>query len=194
MFKTPFASFDRRARVALIAAVAAATSMMLGARPVDATSTNFFHDDEAEIAKLPVCYARGTDAIGRGNLAQGKAIYSTCFTSNAVLSLYAVGAPTNGAPTYTSGVNAWANFARDTFTGSGYVATQHLMANIDVHVDDNGVHGTVTSYLHATHVLPDGTIDVANGTYEDEVIRQNGTWKIKNRTLKLIDFLNVGNP
>ncbi len=195
MSRSSFLSFGHRARVALIATAGAAASMMFGAGYVGATSPIWFHDDEAEIAKLPVCYARGTDAIGRGNVAQGKAIYSSCFTSNAVLSLYAVGAPLNGPPTFTTvGVNSWANFANDSFTGSGYVATQHLMGSIDVHVDPSGVHGTMTSYLHATHVLPDGTIDVANGTYEDEVVRQNGVWKIKTRTLKLIDYLNLGSP
>ena len=65
------------------------------------------------------------------------------------------------------------------------------MGTIDVHVDGN--KATMTSYLHATHVLADGTFDVANGTYEDEVVPQNGVWKIKKRTLKLQNFLNVGN-
>lgn len=193
MLETSFVSFSRRVQVALLATVGAAAAMVLGAGYVDASPLGWLHDDEAEIAKLPVCYALGTDAIGRGDVAQGKAIYSRCFTSDAVLSLYAVGAPLSGPPTFTTvGTSSWADFADDSFTGSGYVATQHLMGSIDVHV--NGHTATMTSYLHATHVLPDGTIDVANGTYEDEVVRHNGVWKIKTRTLKLITFLNLGTP
>lgn len=35
---------------------------------------------------------------------------------------------------------------------------------------------------------------MANGTYEDAVVRVNGVWKIKTRTLNLITFLNLGTP
>jgi hypothetical protein len=52
----------------------------------------------------------------------------------------------------------------------------------------------LTSYLQATHKISDTSIDVANGTYEDELIKQNGRWKIRRRTLKLITFLNLSSP
>ena len=194
MIKFSFSSFSRRAQAALLATVSAGAALTLSAGYVNATSSSWAHDDEAEIAKLPLCYARATDAIGRGNVAQGKAIYSTCFTHNAVLAVYNPGTDFNGPPTYTTvGTNSWADFAKATFDASGYVATQHLMANIDVQVNGNNT-GTVTVYLHATHVLPDGTIDVANGTYTDEVVRVNGTWRIKSLTLKIIDFPHLGEP
>ncbi len=193
MSKFSFLSFGRRAQAALLATVSATAALMLSAGYVNATSSSWDHDDEAEIAKLSICYAKATDAIGRGNLAQGKAIYATCFTPNAVLAVYNPGTPFNGPPTFTTvGTNAWADFAKATFDASGYVATQHLMSNQDVHI--NGNYATMSTYLHATHVLPDGTIDVANGTYEDEIIRVNGTWKIKTRTLKIIDFPHLGDP
>ena len=195
MIKPAFAFFGRRARVVLLVTAGAMASAMIGAGHVHATTLNWFHDDEAEIAKLTVCYALGTDAVGRGNLAQGKAIYKPCFTNSAVFSVYYPDTPLNGPPAYsTAGTSSWGDYVRDSFTANGYIATQHLMGSININVDNNGIHGTMTSYLHATHVLPDGTIDVANGTYEDEVVRQNGVWKIKTRTLKLIDFLNLGTP
>jgi hypothetical protein len=191
MTKTLFASFGRHARAALLVTAGAAASVVLGAGYVSASPHGFQHDDEAEIAKLPVCYALGTDAIGRGDVAQGKAIYTPCFTSNAVLSVYFPGSPFSGPPSFsTVGASSWGDFVSNTFTANGYTSTQHLMGSVDIHVD--GHHATMTSYLHATHVLADGTIDVANGTYEDEVVRQNGDWKIKSRTLKLITFLNLG--
>jgi hypothetical protein len=183
----------RRAQVALLATVAAASALTLGSSYVDASPLGWLHDDEAEIAKLPVCYALATDAIGRGDTAGGKAIYAPCFTNNAVLAVYFPDSPFSGPPSYTTvGTDSWGDFVEDTFAASGYTVTQHLIGSIDVHV--NGNKATMTSYLHATHVLPDGTIDVANGTYEDEVVRKNGTWKIKTRTLKLITFLNLGTP
>ena len=195
MIKAPFASIGRRAQVALLIAVgaAASASVLLGGGYVNASSTAWEHDQEAEIAKLPVCYALGTDAIGRGDVPEGKAIYQPCFTHNAVLSVYFPGTPFSGPPNFsTVGASSWGDFVSDTFTANGYTATQHLMGSIAINVD--GTHATMTSYLHSTHVLPDGTIDVANGTYEDEVVRHNGKWKIKNRTLKLITFLNLGTP
>lgn len=191
MTTTLFASFGRHAQIALFVTVGAAASVILGAGYVNASPHGVRLADEAEIAKLPVCYALGTDAIGRGDLAEGKAIYAPCFTSDAVLSVYFPGTPVSGPPSFrTVGVNSWGDFVADTFTANGYSATQHLIGSIDIHVDGN--HATMTSYLHATHVLADGTIDVANGTYEDEVVRRNGDWKIKSRTLKLITFLNLG--
>lgn len=193
MFKSLFVSFGRRAQVALIATVAAAGALMLGSSYVDASPLGWLHDDEAEIAKLTVCYALATDTIGAGNTALGKSIYAPCFTNNAVISLYGVGQPLNGPPTYsTVGTDSWGDFVEDTFINSGYTVTQHLIGTINIHV--NGSHGTMTSYLHATHVLPNGTIDVANGTYTDEVVRHNGVWKIKARTLRIIDFPNLGTP
>ena len=194
MIKPAFAFFGRRARIALLV-TAGAVATVMGAGRVNASTLNWFHDDEAEIAKLTVCYSLGTDAIGRGNLPEGKAIYKPCFTHNAVFSVYYPDTPLSGPPAYsTSGTSSWGDYVLDAFTANGYTATQHLMGSINIHVDDDGDHGTMTSYLHATHVLSDGTIDVANGTYEDEVVRRNGVWKIKTRTLKLIDFLNLGTP
>lgn len=72
------------------------------------------------------------------------------------------------------------------FTANGYTSTQHLMGNVEVQVSGNSA--TMTSYLHATHVVSNGTIDVANGTYEDEVVKSQGEWRIKRRTLKLSTF------
>lgn len=193
MIKTSFVSFGRRAQVALLVIASAAASVTLGAGYVKASTEACAHDDEMEIAKLPLCYARGTDAIGRGDVAQGKSIYNHCFTNNAELSVYFPGTPFNGPPSYvTNGTDSWGDFVSATFTGNGYVATQHLMGNIEVH-QDSPTHATMTSYLSATHAVNDGTIDTAQGTYEDEVVRRNGVWKIKTRTLKLITFVNIGN-
>lgn len=144
---------------------------------------------ESEIEKLTVCYALGTDAIGRGDVLGGKNIYQDCFTSDATITAIFP----DGVTTETRiGTNDWANFVAAVFQGNGYVATQHLIGTVNIAV--NGKTAKMSSYLHATHKRSDTSIDVANGTYEDEVIKQNGHWKIRRRTLKLITFLNLSSP
>ncbi|MDI3281892.1 nuclear transport factor 2 family protein [Polyangium sp. 15x6] len=193
MTKTSFAAVSRRAKVAALTVTAGAAAVLLTGF-ISYPTNGWKAVAELEIAKLPVCYALGTDAIGRGNLQGGKNTYATCFTSDAELAVYFPGTPTNGPPSSTAtGTDDWADFVDGVFTSSGYTSTQHLMGSISIDVIDDD-DATMTSYLHATHVLADGTIDVANGTYEDEVVRVNGAWKIKKRTLKLITFLNLGTP
>ena len=143
---------------------------------------------ELEIQKLTSCYALGTDAIGRGNLLEGKKIYRDCFTQDSVLTAIFP----DGASETRYGTDSWADFVYSVFQGNGYTATQHLMGTINISVQNN--QATMTSYLHATHKRSETSIDVANGTYEDQVVNRNGRWKIRNRTLKLIDFLNLSSP
>jgi hypothetical protein len=144
---------------------------------------------ELEIQKLATCYALGTDAIGRGNLQEGKQIYRDCFTQDAQITAIFP----DGASETRYGTDSWADFVYSVFQGNGYVATQHLMGSLNVSV--RGDRAKMSSYLHATHKRSETSIDVANGTYEDDVIlNRNGRWKISNRTLKLIDFLNLSSP
>jgi SnoaL-like domain len=145
-------------------------------------------NEELEIQQLTSCYALGTDAIGRGNLLEGKNIYRDCFTQDAVLTAIFP----DGASETRYGTDSWADFVYSVFQGNGYQATQHLMGTINISVENN--KATMTSYLHATHKRSETSIDVANGTYEDKVVKNNGRWKIRNRTLKLIDFLNLSSP
>jgi hypothetical protein len=144
---------------------------------------------QSEIEKLTVCYALGTDAIGRGDIIEGKNIYQDCFTPDATITAIFP----DGVTTETRiGTNSWADFVAAVFQGNGYVATQHLIGTVNIAVKGNTA--TMSSYLHATHKRSDTSIDVANGTYEDEVVNQNGRWKIRRRTLKLITFLNLSSP
>lgn len=181
--------FKALALVAVLAGAFVAASGSIG----QAASGGSSPETESQIEKLTYCYARGTDAIGRGDLAQGKSIYHGCFTSDAEVSVYFPGTNTNGPPDFvTTGTDSWGDFVASVFSGNGYTATQHHMGNVEVQVGGN--QATMSSYLHATHVVENGTIDVANGTYADEVVKQNGQWKIKRRVLKLITFINLGTP
>ncbi|BAZ37857.1 hypothetical protein NIES4101_37830 [Calothrix sp. NIES-4101] len=170
---------------ALIAAVVA-LFVLLGGTFESALASQ--PNAESEIEQLTVCYALGTDAIGKGDVQAGKNIYRDCFTEDATITAIF---PDGGQATYT-GTNAWGDFVASVFRGNGYVATQHLIGTINIAVQGN--NAKMTSYLHATHKRSETSIDVANGTYEDEVVKQNGRWKIRRRTLKLITFLNLSSP
>ncbi|MDB9372459.1 nuclear transport factor 2 family protein [Nodularia sphaerocarpa] len=172
-------------RVTLIA-LAITFVLLIGGRfePANATQPNA----QLELQKLTTCYALGTDAIGSGNVLEGKNIYRDCFTQNAVITAVFP----DGASQTLIGTDAWADFVASVFQNNGYQATQHLIGTINISVQGN--QGNMSSYLHATHKRSDTSIDIANGTYEDEVVKVNGSWKIQSRTLKLITFLNLTSP
>ena len=141
--------------------------------------------DAADIRKLTICYAHGTDAIGRGDVAAGRAIYQPCFTKDATFSVVFP----NGQIEERTGSDAWADFVATVFQGAGYTSTQHLIGTISIEVQDK--NATMSTYLHATHVLPNGSMDIANGTYEDSVVQTEEGWRIQSRRLTLITFLNL---
>ncbi|MBE9198968.1 MULTISPECIES: nuclear transport factor 2 family protein [unclassified Nodularia (in: cyanobacteria)] len=172
-------------RVTLIA-LAITFVLLIGGRfePANASQPNA----QLELQKLTTCYALGTDAIGSGNVFEGKNIYRDCFTQGAVITAVFP----DGATETLIGTDAWADFVASVFQNNGYQATQHLIGTINISVQGN--QGNMSSYLHATHKRSDTSIDVANGTYEDEVVKVNGRWKIQRRTLKLITFLNLSSP
>jgi hypothetical protein len=147
--------------------------------------------DEAEITALTYCYATGTDTIGAGDLEGGKAIYSECFAPDAYLAVWFPGTPFDGPPsTEATGTDAWADFVASAFVP--YSSTQHVLTNVEV--DIHGNTATMTSTLIAYHVRPDGTVDVATGTYVDTVERIRGEWVITSRRLYLDSFAPAGNP
>ena len=141
--------------------------------------------DEADIRNLTICYAHGTDAIGRGDVTAGRAIYQPCFTKDASFSVVFP----NGQIEERTGSDAWADFVATVFQGAGYTITQHLLGTISIEVQDTSA--TMSTYLHATHVLPNGSMDIANGTYKDSVVKTEEGWRIQSRRLTLITFLNV---
>ena len=55
----------------------------------------------------------------------------------------------------------------------------------------NANQATMSSYLYVTHKLSETSVDVGNGTYVDEVVKENGRWKIRRRTLNNIVLFNL---
>ena len=144
--------------------------------------------DEAAIRQLTICYALGTDAIGAGDVGKGKALYKDCFTEDAPIAAFFP----DGQGTERTGPAAWADFVNEIFRDNKYTATQHLIGTINISIDHTtGKTASMTSYLHATHLLPNGSVNIANGTYEDEAVKTEAGWRIRKRTLKLITFLNL---
>jgi len=166
--------------------------------------------DQAE--DLPVCYARGVDAIGRAaaapvnpdldsttalvdpNFKEGLEHFRRCFAPNFSFTLSNRGVVSRVVPdpakrtTKTDAAVQWANFVNNTFRGAGYVYTQHHMGSIASEIHGN--EGTVSSYLIATHVAGPTSkrtgVSVTYGTYTDKVARINGRWLITHRTLDTI--------
>ena len=62
--------------------IALITAIVLSWPPGVAAEQTGGLQDAADIRKLTICYAHGTDAIGRGDVAAGKAIYQPCFTQD----------------------------------------------------------------------------------------------------------------
>ncbi len=147
--------------------------------------------DEAQITALTYCYAQGTDTIGAGDLEGGKAIYADCFAPDAYVAVWLPGTPVDGPPSQeATGTDAWADYVGSAFVP--YTSTQHVITHVEV--DIHGKTATMSSTLIAYHFRPDGTVDVATGTYVDTVERIRGEWVITSRRLYLNSFETVSNP
>ena len=165
--------------------------------------------DQTAIEDLAVCYARGTDTLGRAvtavistgwedtvNIGNAEfdaalALYRQCFSKDFSFDLeippFGVVVTRPDLAQGNDGALQWANFVNDTFRGSGYVNTQHHMGSISSEV--HGKTGHMVSYLIATHGLdsgfPPARVDIVGGTYTDEVVWEEGRWVILKRTLLL---------
>jgi hypothetical protein len=164
-----------------------------------------------QVEDLAVCYAMGTDAIGRAvnaigeqpldstlnladpDFAEGLAHYRRCFDASFsfTLAFDDVDALTVPDPdTRTRNTDAaleWANFVNNAFRGSGYRNTQHHMGSIYSEV--HGSAAKMQSYLIATHAYGPTSVNtgtnVIGGTYTDDVVRRRGEWLIAKRRLNI---------
>ena len=197
-----------RMRFAALAALLALLVMSGGANADGKKKT----DDQDAVEDLTVCYARGTDTLGRAvgaavsafpedtvNIGNEKfdaalALYRECFSKDFSFTLefdLGFGLPPSTTPNVDDGLAdtdpalQWANFVNDNFRGAGYRNTQHHMGSIS-----SEIHGKkrahVVSYLIATHAVQaanGGGASIVGGTYTDEVVKEKGRWVILHRTL-----------
>ena len=170
-----------------------------------------------QIEDLVVCYARGTDALGRAvnaiggqpldstvnlsdpDFAEGLAYYRRCFAEDFSFTLAFDGEPALTVPdpaTATHDTDAalqWANFVNNAFREPGYKSTQHQMGSISSAADGNS--GSAVSYLIAIHAYGPTSaksgVNMVGGTYTDEVVRRRGSWLIRKRTLDITSSVDV---
>lgn len=178
---------------------------------------------QAAVEDLAVCYARGTDLLGRAvnavvtgpdpedpvNIGNPEfdaalALYRSCFSKDFAFSLeidgdFVLTVPEPATRTdRTDGALQWANFVNNAFRGPGYKTTQHHMGSISSKI--RGRHARMVSYLIAYHVFgpasdgTEGSVRVVGGTYTDKVVRERGRWRIKHRTLNITSDLVTPAP
>ncbi|WP_437320205.1 nuclear transport factor 2 family protein [Sorangium sp. So ce385] len=193
-----FSGILRRALPAASALALAGAVTMSIAKPAEGTLPNGLSELKAlqEIEQLEYCYAAGTDAIGRGDLETGKAIYARCFTKDAPVIIWEAGADPGDPPVVTvPSAEAWADFIDVLFAESGYVGTQHLISNVRIDILPGGRRAKITSYLIATHVYdPLSSVQVAHGTYENEAVLTHSGWKLSKRTFRTLSFMRIDSP
>jgi hypothetical protein len=178
-----------RRRIILGTAAGVAGGMAVVARMASASASPegtgaAQRDDDAAIRQLTVDYARATDAIGRADKAAGLALYLRTFTDDAEIMV--AGSPDSRRV----GAAAWADYVDGVFRSSRYDRTQHLVGTIDVRLPGQGSppgRATMSTYLHATHHVADGSaLSIVLGTYEDEVVQAQGSWRIARRVLHVL--------
>ena len=139
-----------------------------------------------EIAVLQRRYAQATDMIAfdrAGNEAKVAAIYGDIFTDDAKMGV--MDRVTLDSPA------EWLEMGVARF--EPMVGAQHLIGSqvvqIDSLPDERGQGGAATmrSYLQATHVNADGTLERVLGTYiSDAIYMPDHGWRLSRMTLQLV--------
>lgn len=143
------------------------------------------------------------DDFTDANFTKGLELYRQCFTDDFEFNIVLTNGffiPWSSLINNASGGDdralQWANFVNNTFRGPGWVdnvtnryqSTQHQLGSMLSEVSGNTAF--LESYLTATHAfdvaLSGNTgVSVAYGTYQNDVVKVKGTWRIKSRTLIL---------
>lgn len=124
--------------------------------------------DRLAVQDVMIRYATSVDARDMER-------YASCFTADLVASGFGQGPPMQGREAFLAYViEALKRFS----------ATQHLLGNQVVEL--RGDEATLRTYVQATHVLvndPDTTLTLW-ATYHDELVRQDGEWRIREHRLE----------
>ena len=141
------------------------------------TSTTSTVQDHLDIVQLHHRYAWSLDH-------RDWAMLEDCFVPDGEVDYGALGGQLKGAA-------AIAEFCRQVLAGLD--ASQHLIGNTMVDVD--GDRSTATCYFQAQHVFVSdngANTYIVAGTYTDELVRSDGTWRIARRVLT--PMWRDGNP
>ncbi|MBL4683413.1 MAG: nuclear transport factor 2 family protein [Nannocystaceae bacterium] len=169
------------------------------AAPIE--GANETQDDVEAIRDVGICLTNGIDLIGAEDVAAGTARWDACFTDDHAFEfegeipgsgqIMQVSCPgeTCPLPAPQIGAVARAQFAAGVFQANGYVATQHVLSNVEIVVD--GDEGSLSGDLTAFHFLPDNSIDLMNGRWESDVVKIDGVWLSSQERAFQTSFINV---
>src|SRR5262245_14844684 len=111
------------------------------------TSTEI-RETKEEIQAIGLRYAEAADALGAGNVDEGRRMFKTCFTDDAVIELLLVGHKPNDPPAYTwKGADSFVDFVEKSFASFGYISTHHQTSNFQITV--HGDTASMKSYVTA---------------------------------------------
>jgi hypothetical protein len=138
------------------------------------------------------CYPFGIDAIGRGKMEEGIAIWKGCFAPDYKFSVFlGRGEPTVcpgekcSFPKDMSSIEMRANLAKKVFDGAGFIRTSHHVTNATITMIDPG-HAKVNAYLQAWHVRREGGTVIGFGTWDLELARKDDAWLITSEDLRIV--------
>ena len=117
--------------------------------------------------ELAYCFAHGIDAVGRGDLERGVALWKECLTDDYSFKFtFFPGGPSMECPgpecrvqEFDSTAELRAKFGQAEFQRQGYLATHHQMINVELRSLD-GNQAEVFAYIQANHFLPDDDVDI----------------------------------
>ena len=141
-------------------------------------------------------FAYGIDAIGRGDIERGVALWEPCFTDDYSFKfVFFPGGPSMECPgpdcpiqEFDSRARLRAEFAQTEFKRQGYLATQHQMHNVEVRRLE-GNQAQVFAYIQANHFLPDDVVDIFWGDYTIDCVEVDGVWRVKHEEIVGTSFL-----
>ena len=147
-------------------------------------------------------FAYGIDAVGRGDLERGVALWEEALADDYSFKFtFFPGGPSVECPgpecpiqDFESLARLRADFAHAEFKRQGYLATQHQMHNVELRSRE-GNRANVFAYIQANHFLPGDVVDIFWGDYAIECVEQDGRWRIRREEIVGTSFLKFqGGP
>ena len=126
--------------------------------------------DESEIQKVLFRYAQALDE-------KDWTLLATCFLESAIGDYEMIGR--------LEGYAAIEGICRKALDPMSH--TQHLIGNVLINVDQD--EALSSCYFQAQHVRPDfpgGSMNIIAGRYEDQLVRTDAGWKIRERKLSVL--------
>lgn len=152
------------------------------------------------VRNLVTCYPFGIDRIGRGDSEGGIAVWRECFAPDFSFSAYlGRGEPTRCPgvacpfPKEMASLEMRAAFAKRAFDAGGFVKTSHHLTNLTVSFSSKN-NAVVNAYIQAWHWKQDNMVVIAPGTWDVEVVRIDGKWRITKENLSIIGAAIVPAP